>query len=432
MREFFYPKSIAVIGATVKTKKPGYMILANLKSSFKGKLYAVNPKYERVLGVPCYPSLRQIEDKIDLAVIVVPQKAVKQVIKDACEKGVKAVIIISAGFSEAGNAEEEREIVRTARRCNMRIVGPNCLGVYHKRGGVDTFFFREPAVPRPEEGSFSIISQSGALAAAILDHAWERGFGVHSAVSLGNKADVNEIDVINYLKEDVKGFVMYVEGLKEGEGKRLLETTSEVVREGKYMIIYKGGRGRASKAATMSHTASVAGSFEVFRDLLEARGAYIANTFTELIASFGAVQYAETPKGRRVLIITDAGGVGVMLSDMLEGLAKLDKPVDVGGDADDAKFAEALKKAKDYDLVIVAALLESPALSLFIADLVKESAEESGVPHILTSVGGPLARGLEMRARQLKLPFAYGVDEAYYSARILLKQRELIERARLW
>ncbi len=441
MRSFFEPSSIAVVGATPKVPKPGYVILTNLKRSFRGKLYAVNPKYEKVLGVPCYPSLRAIPDEVELAVIAVPTQAVEKVIDDAIEKDVRAVIIITSGFSEVGNKELEERIKQKLREHGIRAIGPNCLGVYHYPSGVDTFFFREPATPRPPPSRLAIISQSGAVAASLMDWASTRGIGVGSAVSLGNKIDVGESEVMNYLlSEGYDRFLIYMEGLREGEGKAFLETLAKASLSGAAVGVYKGGRSKAAKGAIASHTASVAGDYKVYKGLIWEFGGIPLEDFSEVLAFLSALQYSKPISGNKLLIVTDAGGIGIMLSDALGEIfkmpkpldptlekalpsyVKLNNPMDVAGDADDERYRLVLERlAPKYDLIIVAALMESPRTTLYLADIVKESAESSGKPHLLLSFGGRMAEDLEKRARELGLPFASSVQEAIAFARLSWK-----------
>jgi acyl-CoA synthetase (NDP forming) len=410
-----------------------------MKSRFKGKLYAVNPKYEKVLGVPCYPSLLEVPDDVELAVIVVPTKAVEEVVDDAIAKGVNAMIIITAGFSEVGNKELENKIRQKVREAGIRVIGPNCLGVYYFPSGLDTFFFREPGTPRPPPSDLGITSQSGALAASIMDSASVRGIGVGAAVSLGNKMDVGESEVMLYLRsKGFKNFLLYIEGLREGEGLALLSALSQL--HDSKVLIYKGGRTEASQRATASHTASVAGNWKVFKEVVEEFGAAMAEEASEVEAFVSAVQYMNVPKGNKLLVVTDAGGVGVELADALGELyqmpkplskalqaslpphVKLNNPMDVAGDADDERYRMVLSHlSKDYDLIIVVALMESPGTTPFIADVVKEAQEESGVPHLLLSYGGKYSEVLEMRARELDLGFARSVEEAVAAAKVLWK-----------
>ncbi|ABU81569.1 CoA-binding protein [Ignicoccus hospitalis] len=445
----FKPSSVAVVGATPKVPKPGYVILSNMKRSYKGKLYAVNPKYKEVLGVPCYPSLREVPDEVELAVVAVPTSAVEAVVDDAIEKDVRALIIITSGFSEVGNEELENRIKEKALSHGIRVVGPNCLGIYYYPSGLDTFFFREAGTPRPRPSGLALVSQSGALAASLMDWAASRGCGVGAAVSLGNKVDVGESEVLNYLfGEGFNHFLMYIEGLREGEGKAFLETVLKLRLGGARIGFYKGGRKRESAAAVASHTASVAGDYKAYRDLLFEFGATPLYDFAEVKAFVSALQYSPELRGDKLLIVTDAGGIGIMLTDLIEGYKmprpvdgelerelpsylRLNNPLDVGGDADDERYRKALERlAPKYDLIIVAALMESPATSLYLADIVKESMERTGKPHLLLGFGGTMAEALERRARELEIPFAFGVDEAVAYARVLLRDkfaRELAE-----
>ena len=441
MRGLFEPSSVAIVGATPKVPKPGYVILANMKRSFKGKLYAVNPKYKEIMGVPCYPTLKDVPDEVDLAVIAVPTGAVEKVIDDAIEKGVNAVIIITAGFSEVGNKELEERIKEKLREHGIRAVGPNCLGIYHYPSGLDTFFFREPATPRPPPSPLAIISQSGAVAASLMDWASARGIGIGTAVSLGNKIDVGEAEVMNYLaSKGYNKFLIYLEGLREGEGKAFLETIAKLSSKGVAVGIYKGGRSKVAKEAVSSHTASVAGDYKVYKGLVWEFGGIPLEEPIEVQAFLSALQYSSPPPGDKLLIVTDAGGIGIMLSDALGDLFKMPKPLDpslekqlpsyvrpsnpmdVAGDADDERYRLVLERlASKYDLIIVAALMESPRTTLYLADIVKESAEKSGKPHLLLSFGGRMAEDLERRARELGLPFASSVQEAIAYAKLMWK-----------
>ena len=257
------PSSVAVIGATPRRDSIGNIITINLAKKYKGKLYLVNPKYTDINGIKVYPSIKEIGDSIDLAIIVVPAPLVPSVMREVSEAGTKAAIIISGGFSEVGEegARLEEEVKKAAGK--VRILGPNCIGIYNASMGLDTFFLPEERMGRPRPGPLALISQSGAVAGSILDWAARRNLGIGVAVNYGNKLDVTETDLMRFLASDpsVKVITMYMEGLKyPGEGKRFMEAAKEVSKS-KPIIIYKAGRSRASRRAVASHTAALAGNY---------------------------------------------------------------------------------------------------------------------------------------------------------------------------
>ncbi len=214
---FFNPCSVAVIGATKKVDKAGHVIFKNfatnkLRGVFKGKLYPVNPGEDSILGFKCYASIKDVPDEIDLIAIIVPAKIVPSIIEEAATKKVKAAIIISAGFKEVGNTELEEQVVAAAKRGGIRVLGPNCLGIYYSKTGVDSLFLPETkvlttgedvvATPRPMPGNIAMITQSGAFGVAALDYLTGRQMGVSKFVSFGNKCDVSEVEILSYLLHD--------------------------------------------------------------------------------------------------------------------------------------------------------------------------------------------------------------------------------------
>jgi Acyl-CoA synthetase (NDP forming) len=274
--ELFHPSSVAVVGATPKQGHVGYVIMVNLLGKFKGKVFLVNPRYDSINGVKCYKGLTDVDDEVDLAVIAVPAPVVPQVVADAVKKGVKALIIISGGFSEVGDEgrrleDEVRSIIKDSK---VRVLGPNCIGVYNAENGLDTFFLPEDRMGRPPKGPIALISQSGAVAAAILDWASRRKLGIGLAVNYGNKIDVSESELLEYFagNPNVKVITIYMEGLKyPGEGLRFLETARKVAQV-KPVIVYKAGRTKASVHAVASHTAALAGDYEIYRGAFRQAG----------------------------------------------------------------------------------------------------------------------------------------------------------------
>ncbi|MFW9833499.1 MAG: CoA-binding protein, partial [Candidatus Thorarchaeota archaeon] len=260
---FFNAKSVAIYGASTNQNSVGQAIVQNfIKPQYTGKVYGVNPKYTQVLGIPCFPTLQEIEDPIDLVVVAVPARITPRVFEDIAAKGSKAVIVISGGFSETGErgAEIEDEIVAIAKKNKIRIIGPNCVGVVDTHSHIDTFFLPEYRCGRPKPSNvanISLVSQSGAFAAAISDWTAELGLGISKLISLGNKCDVDDDDLLFYLGEDSTTQVIcyYTEGYDQDKGRTFFET-AKTVTPNKPILVVKSGRGQKAKAASMSHTGS--------------------------------------------------------------------------------------------------------------------------------------------------------------------------------
>ena len=412
----FSPSSVAVIGATPKEGHVGYVIFSNLTRKFKGKVYPVNPKYQEINGVKCYKSVLDIEDQVDLAVIAVPAPVVPQVVSEAVKKGVKAMIIISGGFSEVGDegARLEGEVRKIIEGSGVRVLGPNCIGVYNAYNGLDTFFLPEDRMGRPSKGPIALISQSGAVAAAILDWAARRRVGIGIAGNYGNKIDVGDVELIEYLAKipEIKVITIYIEGFKyPNEGVRFLQAVKGVVPN-KPVIVYKAGRTRESARAVASHTAALAGNYEMYRGMFRQAGLIEANSVREMFDLAKALATQPLPRGRRVLVLTDSGGMGVqavdtlsqlglevpelpetmqsMLRKALPPLAVVRNPVDLTGSATDEMYKfvlEALLPTSYVDMALIVALMQIPGLTQNLANYIVE-AKRFGKPMVVVSFGG--------------------------------------------
>lgn len=247
LKPLFYPSSIAVIGVSRKEYKVGHLIFDNIRNSgFKGPFFPVNPRADEIHGIKCYPVILDIPTDIEMAVIVVPAKFVPKVMEECGEKGVKAVLIISAGFKETGieGAKLEKEVVKIAKSYGIRTVGPNCLGVINTDCPYNASF----TTHTPRKGNISFFSQSGALCAAILDHSVEEKIGFHKFVSLGNKADLTEVDFLEDFLKDPKTKVVtgYLEGVSEGE--KFIKVASKVSKEKPIILVKSGGTDSGARA----------------------------------------------------------------------------------------------------------------------------------------------------------------------------------------
>ncbi len=372
----FSPKSVAVVGATEREGSVGRTILWNLiTNSFGGTVYPVNLKRPSVLGIKAYPSVSAIPDRIDLAVIVTPAKTVPGVIRECVEAGAKGAIVISAGFKEIGpeGIELERQVLAAARRGNMRLIGPNCLGVMNPIGGLNATFAHTMARP----GTVGFISQSGALCTAILDWSFQENVGFSAFVSIGSMLDVGWGDLIYYLGNDPKteSIVIYMETI--GDARSFLSAAREVALT-KPIIVIKPGRTEAAAQAAASHTGSLTGSDEVLQAAFNRVGVLRVNRISDLFNMAEVLSKQPRPRGNRLTIITNAGGPGVLATDALisDGGALADisaetmdafdsflpahwshnNPVDVLGDAGPERYVKTLEAAaheKNSDGILV-------------------------------------------------------------------------------
>jgi len=433
LEKFFNPRSVAIIGATPKEGKVGRVIIENFIKRFKGEIYPVNPSYDEVLGLKCYRSVKDIPGDVDLAVIAIPAPSVPSVLRECGEKGVKAVIIISGGFRETGTEEGaklEDELIDIAKKYGIRIIGPNCIGIFDNWSGVDTFFLPEEKMKRPPRGYISFISQSGAFASALLDWMAYHGIGVSRAISYGNKVDVDDVDLLEFLGDDdkTKVIIMYLEGLKPGRGRLFLEKAREVSRK-KPIIIYKAGKTERGGLAASSHTAALAGNYQLYQACIRQAGLIEAYSFDDIMDMTKVLLTQPLMKGRRVYVVTDAGGVGVMLTDALtaEGFIMprtpedlreelrrvlpphciVDNPIDLTGDTDDDRYITVLEKIlprRDVDAVIVVALPQVPGIKGSLFDYLIEAKEKYSKPLLVVIIGGPEAVKFKNKIEDKGLP----------------------------
>lgn len=309
-----HPRSIAVVGASVSG--PGWrFLLPLLRRGFQGKVYPVNPKYQEIGGLKSYGSLKEIPDTVDYIISVVPAPRVPDLIKEAATKGTRAIHLFTARFSETGRpqaARLEQEILELARRSGVRIIGPNCMGVYYPAWGIS---FEEDFPKEP--GNVAFISQSGNLAGETVRAAALRGIRFSKVISYGNAIDLNECDYLEYLVQDPETeiILMYVEGVKAG--RRFVSTLRQVANV-KPVIILKGGKGEAGARATSSHTASLAGAVELWKAALEQTNAIGVDSIEELIDMAVTFRFLPPLNGKRVGVTGGAGGASVLAADQCE------------------------------------------------------------------------------------------------------------------
>lgn len=365
----FAPKSIAVIGASNRQGSVGRAVFTNiLLNEYKGTVYPVNPKDRSISGVRSYPSVQDLPESVDVAVVVVPAAAVLAVTEECGKKGVKGLIVISAGFKEVGQdgAALERQVASLAQKYSMRMVGPNCLGVMNTDSEVrlNASF----ASQMPLEGSIAFASQSGALGEAVIDYAAGEGIGFSKFISVGNKADVNENDILEYLRADpkTKVILLYLEDIVDG--RKFVDTVTRVSDE-KPIIAVKAGVSPEGAKAASSHTGALAGSDEAYNAILKQSGVLRVESIIDLFDYARAFAKQPLPKGNRVAIITNGGGPGIMATDagvryglqisqfseetknrLRAGLPKeasVNNPIDLIGDAQSDRYELALQALED-------------------------------------------------------------------------------------
>lgn len=364
LEAFFDPKSVAVVGASTSPGKLGYAVLENLVEGGYvevGKIYPINPKADQILGQKAYPTVHDVPGDIDLAVIVIPYNFVPAVLVECGEKKIPAAVIISAGFREAGmeGLNRELELVEIAEKYNIRLIGPNCLGIIDTFTPVNASF----SAGTPPKGPMAFMSQSGALGTAILDWAQAGRLGLAKFVSLGNKADVSEIDLLEAWVDDsdTNVILMYSEGLPNGE--KFIEVAREVTKS-KPVVAIKSGVTKSGSRAVSSHTGSLAGSEQAYQAAFHQAGVLRASDMASMFDMALALGYQPPLKNDHIAIITNAGGPGILATDALErsgmSLARLKvetiqeleqylpdaasaaNPVDVLGDAKGDRYQFAL------------------------------------------------------------------------------------------
>jgi acetate---CoA ligase (ADP-forming) len=411
LEAFFQPKSVAIIGASASPDKLGHVVLKNaIDCGYKGKLYPINPKAGVILGLKTYPSVSALPETPDLAVVVIPYPLVPASIRDCGEKGVPAVVIISAGFREAGmeGMNREIEVVELARRYNIRVVGPNCLGVIDTYTPLNVTF----AAGTPPQGPISFMSQSGALGTAILD--WSLAgtrIGFSKFVSLGNKADVSEIDLLQAWVDDPRTNVIlaYSEGLADGQ--EFMRIARSVSRQ-KPIIIVKSGVTSAGSRAVSSHTGSLAGSEQAYAAAFRQSGVLRAENLQDLFDWALGFAYQPLLEGDRIAIVTNAGGPGILCTDALEraglSLARLEtettqklqeflpdaasaaNPIDVLGDAMADRYRFALQHVAsdpNVDGLIVIVTPQAMTEIEATAEAVSATAEQMAKPVLACFMG---------------------------------------------
>jgi acetyl coenzyme A synthetase (ADP forming)-like protein len=416
LRYFFNPRSVAILGASRQIRKFGHTIFKNfVRSGYQGKVYPINPNATEILGQKVYPSLADIRGQVDLAVIALPAPIVLHAFQACIDKGVKAVVVISGGFKESGPEGIEREaaLTKLAQESGVRLIGPNCIGVFDPRSQVDTLFLPSYRLKRPTPGDIAFITQSGAFGSAVLDWAASRNVGISKFVSFGNMADVSESELLEFLSKDpdTKCIVAYLEGVRDGL--HFLEVARRVTVK-KPLVILKGGTTSAGQLATLSHTGSLAGDPALISGIFSQLGIIQAHNVEGLFDVARALAYQPLPKGPRLAIVTNAGGFGVLASDHAERAgvpmvklseetrealkkvvppnSSLSNPVDLTGSANEEDYGKVLNIITQdpcVDILLVMVLVQTSSIESDIVDILTEINEiYADKPLLACTVGG--------------------------------------------
>jgi len=466
MNTFFNPRSVAVVGASKKINKAGHVIFKNFvenkrRGVFRGEIYPVNPHEDSILGFQCYPSVTKVPGELELVVIVVSANKVPNVMRDAAAKKVKAVVIISSGFGEVGNHELENQIITVAKKAGIRILGPNCLGVYDSRTGVDMLFLPETkvlttgdevvATPRPMPGNIAMVTQSGAFGVAALDYLAGRQMGISKFVSFGNKCDVTEAEMLHYLlyHEETKVILLYVEDIKSG--REFLKAAKKVTKK-KPIVALKCGRTEAGARAAASHTGAMAGSDQIYDAVFAQTGILRTKDMEEFFDAAKALAMQLPATGKNIGVITAAGGPGIMAVDEceLKGLTvkrfsekairkfeKLKKegrlpkfatnlnPVDLTGSVTSEMFelaAEILFEDREIHGIILLGLHHTPALQEDFVDRVAKVASKHDKSIVACDIGETeMALHIRFRFDKLGIPAYFSPEDAARAMNALVR-----------
>jgi len=451
LEKFFEPESIAVVGASRDSTKLGHMVLKNIiQGGYKGFVYPVNPKSEEVMGLQSYPDVEQIPYDVDLAIIIIPARFVVPVVKQCANKGIKGAIIISAGFGEVSEEGKtwESQIREIARVSGLRVLGPNCLGFINPKIKLNASFGKN----LPKVGNVGFLSQSGAFGTAMLDWAEESEVGFNLFVSIGNKVDISENDILEYWAETKipKVIVSYLEDIKDG--RRFDKLNSQITLKSPHLIL-KPGRTEAAQEAIKSHTGALAGSDLVVSTALKQFGCLRADGMHDLFDMVRAFSLQPKLKGNRIAVVTNAGGPAVMTTDFIEmnGLrvarfdsrtseilrdklprtANIQDPVDVIGDALADRYAAAIDATLGDPNVDALIVLLTPQVMTQInetADYIGRLAKVHGKTVMAAFVGGKFVESGRNRLEELGVPVYHYPDRAALALKAMNEYRLYVSK----
>ena len=445
LKNFFEPKGIVVIGASRNPRKPGNIILKNLvEMQYAGNIFAVNKKAVEVLGKKAYLSVKDIQEQIDLAIIATPAQTVYTILEDCAAKKINDVLVVSAGFSEAGNEKEEEKLRDLIKKKKMNVLGVNCLGSYDAYSGLDTLFNPRERMDRPKKGGLSLVCQSGAVGSVILDMMAKENYGLRRFVSYGNATGLDESDFVEFLGKDEKTKVigLYIEGIHNGE--KFLETCKKVSKK-KPIIVLKSGITSKGAEAAKNHTGVLAGNIDIYKGIFKQGGVLQVKTIEELLDCARIFERSKHIRGNRILVITNGGGLGIMAADeiSMNGLelaelsqaskeklkgklspsANLKNPLDLIGDANDDHYKSAIETGLEdgnVDALLLILLPQAPTITINLLKVLKNIYEKSSKPICLVIPGGSFADTLKREVEEFIPSFSF-------STNAVLSLKELVD-----
>ncbi|WP_133111799.1 acetate--CoA ligase family protein [Candidatus Scalindua japonica] len=451
--KFFNPQSIAIIGATENELNITSAIFNNLfEMGYKGTIVPVNPHYEKVFGLKCCPSILDYEDNIDLSIITISSEHIPEILSQHIERKINNVVIISGGFAETGKRGIvlEAEIKKICRENNIRIIGPNCLGVLNNYSNFSTFFLPWSKIKRPSRGHLSILSQSGSYAASMLDMLYLEGIGVSKFVSYGNRVDVGESELIEYLTGDDSTRVIGIYMESVDDGRRFIRA-SRLCSCYKHIVVLKVGRQESGINAARSHTGAIAGRYEIYKAAFRKSGVLEVYNLEEFLDACKVLLMQKPARGNKILVITNGGGFGVAVSDMCSdtglNLAQtppgireylsehfpeffiFNNPIDLTGSAGDKDFGIALKTAfvdnDFYDAAIIIPLMPPPAMTEGVVDVISERAKESGKPVVVCTIKSVYTKKTKEKFESKNIPVFMSPERAVKAMNVLVERGKM-------
>ncbi len=450
----FEVRSAVVLGASREEGKVGNIVLKNMKKSFKGNIYIVHPKADEILGIKCHRELRDLPEIPDMGIIALPPEKTVASIEELGRIGTKLAIAISGGFGEKGEKGKELEdkIRKISSETGIRVIGPNSVGVIFPRIGLNTALTEPSKTSFPENGKISFISQSGALGLLSMDEFVSQGVGFSSFISLGNSADLKEVEVMKIISEDseTKSFSLYLENISDT--KEFLKEAKKISRE-KGVVILKGGLSESGSRATELHTGSLFKPGPALSGIFKQHGLVMARTETELIDASIALSFSKPIYGKNIAIVTSAGGVGVIASDLVEGagfnVPKIDdkdarrlqelfsplgspyNPIDMTAEASDSQYISVmdyLDKIPYIDAVLVFTLYQTYNVTPNLIDSIAERIKGYKKPYIFGLIGGDYSNRMLSQMLKKDIPAFPSISRAVWALTVLHERGTYLRR----
>jgi len=458
LEKLFNPSSIAVVGASNTPGKVGNVIFSNLRRG-KVRVYPVNPYEDYVGGEVSYPSVTDLPETVDLAVIAIPAHHTVEVAAECAARRIPFIIPVASGFAEVGEEGEklQKALIDSIRGSRTRILGPNTLGILVPRNGIDTFFTLPERSSRPDPGPISVISQSGSVLTGVFEMAENEGTGIASCVGLGNKADLNENDFIDYFRTDpfTACITLYLESFSDGE--RFIELVRSV-SPCKPVVALRAGRSERGRVAALSHTGALATTSDALVDgIFRQYGIVRAYDITELLDYAKALAYLDHISGDRIVVISSAGGFGIIAVDYIESakngtgmrlarlrdetierirdasvyFASVENPIDLTGAVTDSMYDSVLSILQDesgIDAVLILLQLQTPGTSERLVDIVEKWSKKGNKPIVVCSIGGKISHELIKKLNRKGVPSYNTLRRAIWALRALYERGLYLRR----